>query len=165
MQQFSLSTLYSFDSIFLIWLYYSGTVWIDDQLHNCVETICLTVCQGNRKKTLSHFSWERLQREKKLFNNMNLINSNYHLKNLVSWMSTKWRKCVSLKGFQFEKNDPKVKKHVPLNILTTFHKSFIYHGRLEQQGPCYDTNMRPSFSNSWLRFSFLLNPQKLSGMF
>ena len=92
-------------------------------------------------------------KEKKSFlNNMNLINSNYHLKNLVSWMSTKWRKCVSLKGFQFEKNDPKVKKHVPLNILTTFHKSFIYHGRLEQQGPCYDTNMRPSFLNSWLSF-------------
>ena len=152
MQQFSLSTLCSFYSIFLIWLYYSGTVWIDDQLHNFVETICFTVYQGNRKKTLSHFSWERLQREKSFLNNMNLINSNYHWKNWVNWLSTKWRKCVSLKGFHFEKNDPKVTKHVPLNFLTTFHKSFIYHGWLGQHGLCSDTNMRTSFLNSRLSF-------------
>ena len=148
MQQFSLSSLCSFDSIFLIWLYYLGTVWIEDQLHNCVETIYFIVYQGKRKQTLSHFSWELLRREKKSFlNNMNLINSNYHWENWVSWMSTKWRKCLSLKSFHFEKNDPKVKKHVPLNFLTTFHKSFTYHGWLGQHGP-YDTNTRPRFLNS-----------------
>ena len=62
-QKFLLSSLYSFDSIFLFWLCYSRIVWID-KLHSCAERIKLIVYERNRKKTLSHFSWEQLQRGK-----------------------------------------------------------------------------------------------------
>ena len=50
LQQFLLSSFYSFDSIFL------DIVWVD-KLHNCVEGISFKLQQGNTKKKLSDFSW------------------------------------------------------------------------------------------------------------
>ena len=46
LQQFLLSSFYSFESIF------RGIVWID-KLHNCVGGICFNISQGNTKKKLS----------------------------------------------------------------------------------------------------------------
>ena len=50
LQQFFLSSLYLFDSIF------SGIVWID-KLHTCVKGTCFNIKQRTRKNTFSHFSW------------------------------------------------------------------------------------------------------------
>ena len=62
LQQFFLSSLYLFDSIF------SDIVWID-KLHNCVKRICFNVPGNGCKK------------EKKYFiNNKNLVDWNYHCK-------------------------------------------------------------------------------------
>ena len=44
---FLLSSLYSFDSIFLFWLCYSGIAWID-KLHNCVQGNSLHGLPRNR---------------------------------------------------------------------------------------------------------------------
>ena len=46
LQQFLLSSFYSFETIF------RGIVWID-KLHNCVGGICFNISQGNTKKKLS----------------------------------------------------------------------------------------------------------------
>ena len=62
LQQFLLSSLCSFDSIVLFWLYYLGIVWTD-KLRNCVQGICFMIYLGNRKKDFSHISLVRLQEE------------------------------------------------------------------------------------------------------
>ena len=46
LQQFLLSSFYSFESIFLV------IIWID-KLHNFVGEICFNISQGNTKKKLS----------------------------------------------------------------------------------------------------------------
>ena len=125
LQQFLLSSLYSFDSIFIFWLYYSGIAWID-KLHICIQRICFIIYQGNRKKTPSHFSWERLQRGY-FVNNVNLTDLNYHWKKLSRTDEVlSEKKSCKLKKLFFEKKRPKVKRNFHLKFLITFHKTFTF---------------------------------------
>ena len=70
----------------------------------------------------------------KFFSNKNLVNLNYHWKNWVDGISTKWEKGCNLfiKNLYFEKKVPNIKKHLHLNFLTTFQKTFIFHDHLPQ---------------------------------
>ena len=62
------------------------------------------------------------KKEKSFFNNKNLVDSNYHWKNWVDWMSNKWEKKLQpQKTSILWKRGQKLKKHVHLNFMTTFH--------------------------------------------
>ena len=59
LQQISLKGIYLFDSI-------SSSIALNDKLHNCVEGICFSTLQGNKKSALSLFMVTVAKREKML---------------------------------------------------------------------------------------------------
>ena len=83
--------------------------------------------------------------EKKCFSNNKIpVDSNYHWKKLSKKEERK-KKVATSKNLHFEKKVPKVKKHLHLNFLTNFHKTFTYH----------DYNFAPKKKpvNLWFNFS------------
>ena len=116
-----LSSFYSLDSISLFWLTdYSWIAWID-KLHNCVQRICFMFYQGNREKTLSHFSWERLQREKNASSIIRILQIRTTTEVLGEKNVAISKSCI------LRKKEQRLKKHFNLNFLTTFHKTFTFH--------------------------------------
>ena len=50
---------------------------------------------------------------------------------LAGWVLSE-KKVVTSKNLYFEKKGPEVKKHLHLNFLTAFHKTFTFHDYLPQ---------------------------------
>ena len=121
LQQLLLSRFYSFEPIFL------GIFW-SDKLHNCVGGICFNISQGNTKKKLSGtFHGNGCQGGK----NASPITRSLQIRTTTekSWLDlisrpTKQEKIATSKNLYFEQKGPKVKKHLHVNFLATYHKTF-----------------------------------------
>ena len=108
MQEFFVSSLYLFDSIF------SGIIWIG-KLYNCDEETCFPTngCHGNRKRQFSFIIGTVPKSKKRFFKIMNLTDINYY------WLDEK--KCWNLKNIHLEEKGPGVKYITFLHLITTFH--------------------------------------------
>ena len=64
---------------------------------------------GKRPIFNHHSKWSK--KKNCIMKNMNLIDSNYHWKNWVDWISAREGISCNIKNVHFEKKGPKVKKH------------------------------------------------------